>query len=57
MNKVGIAGLGKLGLSWSLILASKGFEVHGVDINSKNISSLKNGQLTIAEAGSWDLFN
>ncbi len=57
MNKVGIAGLGKLGLSWSLILASKGFEVHGVDINSKNISSLKNGQLTIAEPGSWDLFN
>ena len=57
MKKVGIAGLGKLGLSWSLILASKGFEVHGVDINSKNISSLKNGQLTIAEEGAWDLFN
>ena len=57
MHKVGIAGLGKLGLSWSLILASKGFEVHGVDINSENINSLKNGQLTISEKGCWSLFN
>ena len=56
MKKVGIAGLGKLGLTWGLILASKGFEIHGVDINEKTIESLKNGELPIFEDGALDLF-
>ncbi len=56
MIKIGIAGLGKLGLSWAVILASKGFEVHGVDINENNINLLKKGKLTISETGSLGLF-
>ncbi len=57
MQNIGIAGLGKLGLTWGLILASKGFKIHGFDINDSNIEKLKRGVLTISEEGCEDLFN
>ena len=56
MQSVAVIGLGKLGLTWSLVLASKGFDVHGVDVNISAIESLKNGKLTISEDGCSKLF-
>ncbi len=56
MHNIGIAGLGKLGLTWGLILASKGFKIHGFDVNTESINKLKNGELTICEEGCEDLF-
>lgn len=39
--KVTVIGVGRLGLSFSLLLNSKGYEVLGCDVNEKYIDSLK----------------
>lgn len=41
MNRIGIVGLGKLGLPLALAFASRGFKVIGVDINPDVIESIK----------------
>lgn len=39
--KIGIVGIGKLGLPLSLVFAKAGFEVYGVDINEERINEIK----------------
>ncbi len=56
MQSIAVVGLGKLGLTWALVLASKGFDVHGIDVNLNAIESLRNGKLTISEPGCDELF-
>ena len=46
-----VIGIGKVGLAYSVFLASKGFEVIGVDINEKYIEDLKNGSYVPEEPG------
>jgi len=41
--KIGIIGLGFVGLSLALVLASKGNTVIGIDSDEKKIGKLKNG--------------
>jgi len=41
VNRIGIVGLGRLGLPLSLAFAKRGFKVIGVDINPKVIESIK----------------
>ena len=56
MTDVAVFGLGKLGLVWSLLLASKGYTVHGVDISHTVIQKLEDGLLPISEPGLEDLY-
>ena len=41
-DKVSVIGVGRLGLSFALLLNSKGYEIIGCDVNAKYIDSLKN---------------
>jgi len=54
--KVGIVGLGYVGLVTAVALASVGNEVIGVDIDNKKIEALKQGSLPIYEPGLDELF-
>jgi UDP-N-acetyl-D-mannosaminuronic acid dehydrogenase len=49
MEKVCVIGLGYVGLPTASLLAQKGFQVHGVDINPTIIETLKQGRLHIYE--------
>ena len=40
--KIGVIGIGKLGLSFSLLAENKGFEVIGSDFNQSYIDSFNN---------------
>lgn len=42
--KIGVVGLGKLGLPLSLVLAKAGFQVTGVDIDEHRISKIRQGR-------------
>lgn len=53
-KKCCIIGLGYIGLPTAALLASKGFQVLGVDINFKIISDLKIGLIHIKESGIKD---
>ena len=55
MYRVGVIGLGFVGLSLSVALASKGFNVVGVDIDEKKVDLIKNGSIPIHEEGLGDL--
>ncbi len=46
---ISVIGLGKLGLPFSVALASKGFQVIGVDIDETKIKALNNGIALISE--------
>ncbi len=48
---ISVIGLGKLGLPLAASIASKGFEVYGVDINKSVIDSLKKGKTFLNEPG------
>jgi UDPglucose 6-dehydrogenase len=39
--KIGVVGLGKLGLPLSLVFAKAGFEVYGVDVNEQRIKEIR----------------
>jgi UDP-N-acetyl-D-mannosaminuronic acid dehydrogenase len=54
--KICVIGLGYIGLPTSLLLASAGHEVLGVDINSKIIEKLKKNELPFIEPGLKELF-
>lgn len=56
MMKIVNIGLGYIGLPTAVILAQAGHHVHGVDINEKKISQLKQKKLPIEEAGLKELF-
>lgn len=53
---VNVIGLGYIGLPTSLILAAKGVNVIGTDINSSLISQLRDGRLSFTENGLEELF-
>ena len=46
-----VIGLGYIGLPTAAVLANKGFQVIGVDVNNEVIKNLKNGQVHIIENG------
>lgn len=49
MEKVCVIGLGYIGLPTATVLANKGFEVHGVDINEKAVELINKGKVHIYE--------
>lgn len=53
---VNVIGLGYIGLPTALMLASKGFDVVGTDIDEKKINLLNSGELTFNEKGLQELF-
>ncbi len=55
-SKINIIGLGYIGLPTSLIFSSKGFSVHGSDININIIENLNKRYLPINEIGLDELF-
>lgn len=53
--KIGFVGMSHLGLVYSIVTASKGFQVLCYDIDSKKIKNLQKGILNINEPGLDDL--
>lgn len=49
MEKVCVVGLGYIGLPTASLLATKGFEVHGVDVNPKTVNTINQGKIHIHE--------
>ena len=49
MKKICISGLGYIGLPTASLLATKGFEVHGVDVNPQIVRALQRGDILIHE--------
>jgi UDP-glucose 6-dehydrogenase len=47
--KTSVIGLGRLGLPWTVCLASKGFEVIGVDIDENKTTQIMKGISPIHE--------
>lgn len=54
--KIGIIGLGKLGLPWALLL-NEYFDVKGVDLNNETVEKIKKGESPIKEPGVQELLN
>jgi UDP-N-acetyl-D-mannosaminuronic acid dehydrogenase len=50
-QKIGVVGLGYVGLTLAAVMARKGYEVHGVDANPAVLESLRRGQAHIFEPG------
>lgn len=50
-EKLAVIGIGRVGLPLALVFAEDGFIAYGIDINSKLIESLKNGQMPFFEKG------
>ncbi|NQX97511.1 MAG: UDP-glucose/GDP-mannose dehydrogenase family protein [Flavobacteriales bacterium] len=51
MEKIGVIGIGKLGICLALNLERKGYAVTGVDNNSQYVDIVNNKQLTSSEPG------
>ncbi|MGA4718521.1 nucleotide sugar dehydrogenase [Fictibacillus nanhaiensis] len=51
MKKICVVGLGYIGLPTAAIFARSGYEVVGVDVNEKVVSSLNSGEILIEEVG------
>jgi len=49
MNKICVIGLGYIGLPTSAILASRGFEVYGIDIKKEIVDTINRGKIHIVE--------
>ncbi len=54
--KICVLGLGYIGLPTALLLAERGFEVIGVDVDENVVNTLNQGQLHISEPGLLELF-
>ncbi len=50
-KKICVHGLGHIGLPMACILANKGYEVLGIDINKKMLDRLQNGKIIHSEPG------
>src|SRR5712664_334795 len=50
-KRISVIGLGKLGLSLAAVLAARGFQVIGVDIDERTVSSVNRGVSPIFEPG------
>jgi UDP-N-acetyl-D-mannosaminuronic acid dehydrogenase len=55
--RVGIIGMGYVGLTLAAALADKGFEVHGVEVQQTVLDSLRRGRPHIFEPGVEDVFS
>ena len=55
-QRVGIVGMGYVGLTLAAALADKGFEVHGVDVQPAVLESLQAGKPHIFEPGVEEIF-
>ncbi|MEM0201456.1 MAG: UDP-glucose/GDP-mannose dehydrogenase family protein [Candidatus Micrarchaeaceae archaeon] len=53
--KIGVVGLGYVGLVTAAVLSVHGNEVYGIDIDKKKIDALKKGKLPIFEPGLEDI--
>ena len=51
MNKVNVIGLGYIGLPTAALLANRGFEVRGVDLNQDVLATVNLGKIHIVEPG------
>ncbi len=49
IKKICVMGLGYIGLPTSALLANRGFQVHGVDINQKAVDTINQGKIHIVE--------
>ena len=49
MQQICVMGLGYIGLPSASLLATKGFQVHGVDVNPKVVEALNSGEILIHE--------
>lgn len=56
MRRIGIMGMGYVGLTLAAALARKGYEVHGVDTQSAVLDSLSRGRPHIFEPGVEEVF-
>ena len=50
-TKICVMGLGYIGLPTAALLANKGFEVEGVDINKSIVETINEGNIHIVEPG------
>ena len=57
MNGTSVVGLGKLGLPFAVCLASKGFQVIGVDIDESKIKAVNNGVSPISETNLQEMLS
>ncbi|NOV00007.1 UDP-N-acetyl-D-mannosamine dehydrogenase [Paenibacillus planticolens] len=48
-SKICVVGLGYIGLPTASLLATKGYNVHGVDVNENAVNMINNGQVHIYE--------
>lgn len=55
--KLSVIGLGKLGLPLAAVLASKGYEVIGVDLNAQVVQQLNAGLSVVEETGLQNLIS
>ncbi len=55
--KIGVVGLGYVGLVTAVVLAAHGNDVIAVDVDQRKITGLKNGKLPIYEPGLKELFD
>ena len=51
MTTVGVIGLGRVGLPLSLVLADRGFDVRGLDVNEAAVGALLDGRMPFWEDG------
>ncbi|MBA4695808.1 MAG: UDP-N-acetyl-D-mannosamine dehydrogenase [Legionella sp.] len=51
MQKIAVIGLGYIGLPTAALIASRAFEVVGVDINAKVVETVNRGKIPIIEPG------
>jgi UDP-N-acetyl-D-mannosaminuronic acid dehydrogenase len=49
MKNICVVGLGYIGLPTASLLATKGFQVHGVDVNPKAVDTINAGKIHITE--------
>ena len=50
-NKISVVGLGYIGLPTAAVIASKGIEVVGVDVNEHAVNTINEGRIHIVEPG------
>lgn len=55
INNVSVIGLGKLGATMAGCLASRGFNVIGVDVSQKAVEALNAGRALVQETGLGEL--
>lgn len=55
IDRVSVIGLGKLGACMAAIMASKGKQVMGVDVNQNNVDMINQGQSPVVEPGLAEL--